>query len=271
MLFIHAIRGRAMSTFTNPIKQRFTEPGTLYGLWLALGSADVAEALAHAGFDWLCIDMEHAPNDSRDVVSQLRAIAAAHLPTEPIVRVPANDAWIVKRVLDAGARTLMFPNVETAEAAARVVRLTQYPHAGALDGLRGAAGMVRASAYGIRRDYVSSANAQVATIVQIESAAALEHVDAIAATPGVDCLFIGPADLAASLGHLNDAKHPEVQAAIERIIDAARRAGIASGIFALDVPSARQYAQAGVKVVALSADVGWLLKATRQALQEARA
>jgi 2-dehydro-3-deoxyglucarate aldolase len=260
-----------MSTYTNLLKQRFNESGTLFGLWLSLGSADVAEAVAHAGFDWLCIDMEHSPNDSHDVVAQLRAIAAAHLPTEPIVRVPAHEGWLVKRVLDAGARTLMFPNVESAPEAAHVVRLTQYPNADARDGLRGAAGGVRAAAYGIRRDYVGSANAQISTIVQIESEQALANVDAIAATPGVDCLFIGPADLAASLGHLGDTKHPDVQAAITKIIDAAKHAGIASGIFALDVASARLYAQAGVKAIALSADVGWLLKATRQALQEARA
>jgi 2-dehydro-3-deoxyglucarate aldolase len=108
-------------------------------------------------------------------------------------------------------------------------------------------------------------------MVQIESEQALANVEAIAATPGVDCLFIGPADLAASLGHLGDTKHPDVQAAITKIIDTAKQAGIASGIFALDVASARLYAEAGVKVIALSADVGWLLKATRQALQEARA
>ncbi|SAL16950.1 2-dehydro-3-deoxyglucarate aldolase [Caballeronia sordidicola] len=260
-----------MSTYTNLLKQRFSEPGTLYGMWLSLGCADVAEAVAHAGFDWLCIDMEHSPNDSQDVVSQLRAIAAAHLPTEPIVRVPAHDGWLVKRVLDAGARTLMFPNVETAQEAAHAVRLTQYPNADARDGLRGAAGMVRAAAYGVRRDYVTSANAQISTIVQIESELALANVEAIAATPGVDCLFIGPADLAASLGYLGDSKHPDVQKVIAKIIDTAKTAGIASGIFALDAASARQYAEAGVKVIALSSDVSWLLKATRQALQEARA
>jgi len=259
-----------MSTFTNPLKQRFSESGTLFGLWLSLGSADAAEALAHAGFDWLCIDMEHSPNDSADVVAQRRAIAAAHLPSEPIVRVPAAEGWIVKRVLDAGARTLMFPNVESAADAQRIVRLTQYPTADVRDGLRGAAGAVRAAAYGMRRDYMTTANAQIATIVQIESAAALEAVDAIAATPGIDCLFIGPADLAASLGHLGDSKHPDVQAAIDRVVAAAKRAGIASGIFALDVASARQYAQAGIKVIALASDAMWLLKATRQALQEAR-
>jgi 2-dehydro-3-deoxyglucarate aldolase len=259
-----------MSAFTHSIKQRLKEPGPLFGLWLSMCSPDAAEALAHAGFDWLLVDMEHSPNDSRDVSEQLRAIAAAHLPSEPIVRVPSSDGWIVKRALDAGARTLMFPNVQSAEDAARIVRLTQYPTPEARDGLRGVAGAVRAAAYGMRRDYVTTANAQIATIVQIESVAALEAVDEIAATPGVDCLFIGPADLAASLGHLGDGKHPDVQAAIERIVAAAERAGIASGIFAMDAASARQYGQSGIKLVSIAADVMWLLKATRQALQEAR-
>src|ERR1700761_6721645 len=116
--------GTAMSTFTNPLKLRLNEPDPLYGLWLSLGSASAAEALAHAGFDWLLIDMEHSPNDSVDVTEQLRAIAPAHLPSEPVVRVPAAEPWIVKRVLDAGARTLMFPNIESAEEAAYAVRLT---------------------------------------------------------------------------------------------------------------------------------------------------
>ncbi|MGH8777539.1 HpcH/HpaI aldolase family protein [Paraburkholderia sp.] len=259
-----------MSTFTNPLKQRLRESDALFGLWLSLGSDAAAEALAHAGFDWLLIDMEHSPNDSGDVTSQLRAIAAAHLPSEPVVRVPASDGWLVKRVLDAGARTLMFPNIESADEAAHAVRLTRYPATDMPDGQRGVAGAVRAAAYGMRRDYVQNANAQIATIVQIESARAVEAVDEIAATPGVDCLFVGPADLAASLGHLGDSKHPEVQEAIAHISEAARRAGIGSGIFALDVAGARQYRDAGFRFIALAADVMWLLRATRQALQEAR-
>lgn len=125
------------------LKQRLADSGPLFGLWLSLCSADAAEALAHAGFDWLCIDMEHSPNDSRDVVEQLRAIAAAHLPTEPVVRVPFAEGWLVKRVLDAGARTLMFPNVQSAEDAARIVRLTRYPTEAQLEGLRGVAGAAR--------------------------------------------------------------------------------------------------------------------------------
>jgi 2-dehydro-3-deoxyglucarate aldolase len=259
-----------MSTFTNPLKQRLRETEALFGLWLSLGSDSAAEALAHAGFDWLLIDMEHAPIDSVDVTSQLRAIAAAHLPSEPVVRVPAAEGWIVKRVLDAGARTLMFPNIESAEEAARAVRLTQYPTSEALDGLRGVAGAVRAGSYGMRRDYVQTANAQIATIVQIESARAVHEVDNIAATPGVDCLFIGPADLAASLGHLGDSKHPEVQEAMSHVVASAQKAGIATGIFAMDSAGARQYRDAGFRFIALAADVMWLVRATRQALQEVR-
>jgi 2-dehydro-3-deoxyglucarate aldolase len=128
--------------------------------------------------------MEHAPNDSGDVTGQLRAIAAAHLPSEPVVRVPASEEWLVKRVLDAGARTLMFPNIETAEEAAHAVRLTAISDADALEGLRGVAGAVRGGSYGMRRDYVQNANAQIATIVQIESAQAR-------ARSGEDCRHAG--------------------------------------------------------------------------------
>ncbi|MDE1181408.1 HpcH/HpaI aldolase/citrate lyase family protein [Paraburkholderia sp.] len=259
-----------MSTFTNPLKQRLAQTEPLFGLWLSLGSDAAAEALAHAGFDWLLIDMEHAPNDSVDVASQLRAIAAAHLPSEPVVRLPSHDPWIVKRVMDAGARTLMFPNVETAEQTAQIVCSTRYPDVDSPDGTRGVAGMVRAAAYGMRRDYVQSANAQIATIVQIESKRAVDEIDEIAATPGVDCLFVGPADLAASLGHLGDAKHPEVQEAIAHVAAAGNKAGIATGIFTLDAAGARQSREAGFRFIALGADVVWLLRSTRQALQEVR-
>ncbi|CAN0624202.1 5-keto-4-deoxy-D-glucarate aldolase [Burkholderia multivorans] len=260
-----------MSALTNSLKQRLRDGDEpLYGLWLTLASAAAAEALAHAGYDWLCIDMEHAPNDSHDVASQLRAVAAAHLPSEPLVRVPACDAWLVKRALDAGARTLMFPDIATPDEAVHAVRLTRYPSPDAPDGLRGVAGLVRAGAYGMRRDYVVSANAQISVVVQIESARGVDQVERIAATPGVDCLFIGPADLAASLGHLGDTRHPDVEAAMARVLAAGRQAGVAVGIFAGDTAAARQYRDAGYRMIALSADVSWLLRATRQALQEVR-
>ncbi|CAM2147415.1 MULTISPECIES: HpcH/HpaI aldolase family protein [Paraburkholderia] len=259
-----------MSTFTNPLKERLKDAEPLFGLWLSMGSETAAEALAHAGFDWLLIDMEHTPNDSGDTIAQLRAIAAAHLPTEPVVRVAANEPWLVKHVLDAGARTVMFPNIASAAEAARAVSTTRYPDAQSPDGQRGVAGVVRAAAYGMRRDYLHGANAQIATLVQIESAAALAEVEQIAAVPGVDCLFVGPADLAASLGHLGDSKHPDVQAAMTRIVAAARAAGVAAGIFAMDAAQAKQYREMGFSFIALAADVIWLVRATRQALQEAR-
>jgi 2-dehydro-3-deoxyglucarate aldolase len=123
----------------------------------------------------------------------------------------------------------------------------------------------------MRRDYVQTANAQIATIVQIESARGLDEVEKIAATPGVDCLFVGPADLAASLGHLGDSKHADVQAAMARIVSAADKAGIAAGIFSMDAASARQHRDSGFRFIALAADVMWMLRATRQALQEVRA
>ncbi|KVP09079.1 HpcH/HpaI aldolase family protein [Burkholderia ubonensis] len=260
-----------MSTLTNSLKQRLHDgDDPLYGLWLTLASDAAAEALAHAGYDWLCIDMEHAPNDSHDVASQLRALAAAHLPSEPVVRVPAREPWLVKRALDAGARTVMFPNIETVEDAAHAVRLTRYPSPESPDGLRGVAGMVRAAAFGMRRDYLQTANAQVAVMVQIESARGVDEVERIAAIPGIDCLFIGPADLAASLGHLGDIRHPTVEAAMARVLAAGRQAGVAVGIYAADTAAARQYRDAGYRVISLSADVSWLLRATRQALQEVR-
>jgi 2-dehydro-3-deoxyglucarate aldolase len=263
-----------MTTLINGLKarltERLTEPDALYGLWLSLGSPAAAEALTHAGFDWLCIDMEHSPNDSGEVEHQLRAIAAPHLPSEAVVRVPSHDAWLVKRVLDAGARTVMFPGIDTAEQAALAVRHTRYPDAAHPDGLRGVAGGVRAAGYGARRDYVQDANAQIAVIAQIESAQALANVDAIAATPGIDCLFVGPADLMASLGHLGDSKHPDVEAAFLKIVEAAEAAGIASGIMAMDTSAARYFHEMGFRVIALATDVVWLVRATRQALLEVR-
>ncbi|MGR8025159.1 aldolase/citrate lyase family protein, partial [Burkholderia cenocepacia] len=140
-----------MRTLPNSLKRRLLDgAGPLNGLWLSLGSASAAEALAHAGYDWRCIDMEHAPNDSRDGASQLRAIAAAHLPSEPVVRAPAREPWLVKRALDAGARTLMFPCIETPDPAAHAGRLTRFPAPESTDGRRGTAGQGPWAAIGVR-------------------------------------------------------------------------------------------------------------------------
>ncbi|GAB3629547.1 2,4-dihydroxyhept-2-ene-1,7-dioic acid aldolase [Pandoraea terrae] len=259
-----------MSTLSNSLKPRLAAREPLYGCWLTLGSPALAEALCHAGFDWLLIDMEHAVNHGRDVQDQLQAIAASHMPVEPIVRLPGNAPWFVKAALDAGVRTLMFPMIETAEDAAAAVRSTRFPAPDAPDGTRGVAGMTRAGGFGNRPDYVRTANAQVAVLAQIESRRGLENVDAIVATPGVDGLFIGPGDLAANLGHLGDSRSPDVQEAIERIARAAEVAGKTCGIFVTDATAGKASRAQGINMIALSAEVMLLLRAARQALQDVR-
>lgn len=259
-----------MSTFSNSLKPRLAAREPLYGCWLTLGSPALAEALCHAGFDWLLIDMEHAANHGRDVQNQLQAIAASHMPVEPIVRLPSHAPWFIKGALDAGVRTLMFPMIETAEAAAAAVAGTRFPAADAPDGTRGVAGVTRAGAFGNRPDYVRTANVQIAVLAQIESRTGLANVETIAATPGIDGLFIGPSDLAASLGHLGDVRAPEVLEAIARIAHAAEAAQKTCGIFVSDAVAGKAAVQQGINMVALSAEVTWLLRATRQALQDVR-
>ncbi len=227
----------------------------------------MAEALACAGFDFLVVDGEHSPADTMDTVALLQAIAAGG--SLPIVRVADNTAWLAKRALDAGAATLLFPMVANADEARRAVAAMRYPQQDN-GGARGVAGIVRAARFGLDTDYVPTANAAACTIVQIESAAAVAASDGIAAVEGVDALFVGPADLAASLGHLGDSRHAEVQQAIDRVLAAAKRQGKAAGIFAGSAAEAREYATRGFTLVSLAADVVWLLAAAREALATAR-
>ena len=252
---------------TNPIKKRLAAGEPLFGCWLTLASPLVAEALACAGFDFLVVDGEHSPADSMDTVAVLQAIAAGG--SEPIVRVTDNTTWLAKRALDAGSPTLLFPMVASADEARRAVAAMRYPQQGN-GGARGVAGIVRAARFGLAADYLRTANEAACTIVQIESAAAVDAAGEIAAVDGVDALFVGPADLAASLGHLGDSRHPEVQQAIDRVAAAARSRRKAAGIFAGSADEAREYAARGFTLVALAADVVWLLAGARQALATAR-
>jgi len=248
----------------NALKQRLRAGETLYGCWLSLGAPLAAEALSHAGFDFLVVDTEHSPIDGMDVVALLQAVgngAAA-----PVVRVAENAAVRVKRAMDAGCATIVFPAVNDADEARRAVAAMRYPPAG----VRGVAGAVRAARYGFDRDYLARANDNACAIVQIESAAALAAVDAIAAVDGVDVLFVGPADLAASLGHLGASSHADVQAAVDRIAEAARTRGKAAGIFATSAAQARDYAARGFTLIALAADTTWLLQGATAALAQAR-
>jgi 2-dehydro-3-deoxyglucarate aldolase len=251
----------------NPLKEKLRARAPLWGCWLTLASPLVAEALSHAGFDFLVVDTEHSPADGMDVVAMLQALgngAAA-----PVVRVTENQPMLVKRAMDAGCGTIVFPSVHSARQAQRAVASTRYP-AGANGGLRGVAGINRGARFGLDRDHLQRANDDACAIVQIESAAGLAQVDAIAALDGVDALFVGPADLAASLGHLGRPEHPDVAAAIERVARAAAAHGKAAGIFAGSAEAARRCADLGFTFIALAADVVWLLKGARDALALAR-
>lgn len=189
------------------------------GTWIMSASPLVAEAIGHAGFDFGVVDMEHTPLDMMEVVHLLQALSATKM--VPIVRVPWNDSVVVKRVLDAGATTVLFPFVQDEAEARRAVAATRYPP----DGHRGMAAMSRASRFGTTPNYVGTANEHVGVVVQLETAAALGRIEAIAAVPGIDALFIGPADLSASMGHVGQLMHPAVLEATTHAIAKAKAAG----------------------------------------------
>ena len=252
---------------SNLLKQRLAAGEPLFGCWLTLASPMAAEALALAGFDFLVVDGEHSPADSMDTVALLQAIAAGG--SQPIVRVTDNTTWLAKRAIDAGSPTLLFPMVGSRDEARRAVAAMRYPQQGN-GGARGVAGIVRAARYGLAADYLRTANEAACTIVQIESTAGVDAAGEIAAVDGVDALFVGPADLAASLGHLGDSGHPEVQQAIDRVAAAAKRQRKAAGIFAASAAEARDYAARGFTLVSLAADLVWLLAGARRALAAAR-
>ncbi len=255
--------------YSNPIKQALADGRVSVGCWLTLASPAVTETLAHCGFDWLVVDTEHAPNDTAQIVEQLRAIDAASAHgsrTAAAVRVAANDATLVKRAMDCGAQTIVFPSIDTVDDAQRAVASVRFP-SGGNGGIRGVAGLVRAGRYALDPSYVSRANYNACVIAQIESAQAVENAAAIAAIDGIDCLFVGTADLAATLGHLGETAHPVVISAVNRVIDAGRRANKPIGIFATSSDEARRYQAAGVSFIALHSDVAWLTRGAQQALQ----
>ncbi len=193
----------------NTFKKALSSCQRQIGLWSGLCSPIVAEIIAGAGFDWIVIDGEHAPNDISSLLAQLQAMRGGT--AEPVFRVPWNDPVIIKRALDVGARSLLVPFVQNAEEARKAVAAARYPPLG----IRGIAVATRASDYGRLQGYHANAHLDTCVLVQLESKAALEEIEAIAAVEGVDGLFIGPSDLAGDLGHLGNPSHPEVQAAIQ--------------------------------------------------------
>jgi 4-hydroxy-2-oxoheptanedioate aldolase len=225
------------------------------GLWCSLPSHVTVEALAGAGFDWLLLDTEHSANELPMVYSQLQA-AASGGDAHAAVRLPWNDAVMIKRFLDAGAQTLLLPMVETAEEARRAVAATRYPP----EGIRGFAGAARASRFGRVKDYHARAAEELCVLVQIETRLGLTNLDAIASVEGVDGVFIGPGDLSAALGYLGQQKHPDVVAVIEGAIRRIRELGNAPGILTSDEALARRYIESGCLFTAVGADISLLVR-----------
>ena len=247
-----------MQTPDNPFKNAILRREPQIGLWLGLANAYCAEICAGAGFDWLLIDGEHAPNGLADILAQLQAIAA-YPASHAIARVPVGDTALIKQYLDIGAQTLLVPMVDTPEQAQQLVRATRY----APEGVRGmGSALARSSRWQAYPQYVHEANQQICLLVQAETVEAMAHLDAIAATPGVDGVFIGPADLSASMGHRGNPAHPEMQALME---DATRRivaAGKAAGNLSPDRASAQRYLDWGATFVAVGLDTNVLARET---------
>ncbi len=239
----------------NGFKRALAEGRLQIGFWQALASPTTAEISAAAGFDWLLIDGEHGLNTLTGIAEQLRAIAP--FDTHAVVRVPAGEPWIIKQVLDAGAMTVLVPLVNSAEEARRMAEAVRYPP----EGVRGFAGIVRAAGWGRDRAYLLHANEEICLLVQMESREAYEALDAILTVEGIDGVFIGPWDFAASLGHPGNPMHPEVRRFIEDAILRIREAGKAAGILASDEKFARECIELGANFVAVGTDVSLFVKA----------
>ncbi|MCC3264822.1 HpcH/HpaI aldolase family protein [Arthrobacter gengyunqii] len=234
---------------------RLAAGGRQTGMWVCSGSPLVAEICAGAGLDWLLFDAEHSPNGLESLLAQLQAVHG--YPVAPVVRPPSGDPVLIKQYLDLGAQNLLIPMVDTAEQAAELVRAVQYPP----HGIRGVgSALARASRWNRIDGYLQNAGDSLTLLVQIETAAAVANVAEIAAVDGVDGLFIGPSDLAASMGHLGQQDHPEVVAAVEHCIREIKAAGKPVGVNAFAEATARRYIDAGADFILVGADVALLAR-----------
>lgn len=228
------------------------------GFWLTLASTTATEIAAGAGFDWLLIDMEHAVNELPDVQDHLRAAVGGT--AEAVVRIPWNEPVLVKRVLDAGGRSLMFPYVQNVEEARRAVAATRYPP----HGIRGYAGAARGSNYGRIKDYAQRIHDEICVIVQVETPEAMAAIPQIAAIDGIDGIFIGPNDLAANMGILGNMFDPQVNEAVRSGMEAINGAGKAAGLLNFRENEARDWFAAGFSFIAVAGDAGLLARQTER-------
>lgn len=237
-----------------------------FGMWLASGSAYVAEICAGSGIDWVLLDQEHAPNDVLSTLAQLQVLAG-YPDVDVLVRPPSADPVTIKRLLDIGAQNIIVPMIDDPVAAAAVVAATRYPPAG----IRGVgSALARASRWNRISDYLSTADASVSLTVQVETVAGMEQLSDIADVDGVDAVFIGPADLAASMGRLGQPEHPEVVDAIEGALATIVGHGKAAGVNAFNETIARRYVAAGASFVLVGADVGLLARGAEQLVDRYR-
>ena len=247
--------------FPNSFKRDLLAGKKLIGCWSSLSNAITTEVLGVAGFDWILLDGEHSPNDMSTYIPQLMALKDS--PSAPVVRPASNNPVEMKRMLDAGFYNFLVPFVESVEEANMAVAATRYPP----QGMRGVSVSQRSNRYGTVADYFKGANEQMCVMVQIESVAGVAAARAIAELDGVDCLFVGPSDLAAGLGHLGNANHPDVQSVIAAVFADAKAAGKPSGILAPVEADARKYMAMGATFVAVGSDLGVFRSAT-QALHD---
>ncbi|WP_116365985.1 aldolase/citrate lyase family protein [Parahaliea mediterranea] len=250
-----------MQTPRNTFKQALRHGHQQYGFWLGLCNPLSAELCGLIGYDWLLIDAEHAPNDLTALHGQLLAIE--NTPSQAVVRLVDGNPSLIKQVLDLGAQTLLVPMVETAEQAKELVGAMHYPP----NGRRGVGtALARAARWNQVEGYFADANEQMCLLVQVETVTALANLDDILAVDGVDGVFVGPADLAASMGHLGNPAHPDVKAAVTQALQRIRAAGKAAGTLATQRELARQYERCGAQFVALGVDTQVLANTARELL-----
>jgi 4-hydroxy-2-oxoheptanedioate aldolase len=243
----------------NAFKIALRERRPQFGLWVAMADAYAAEIAGHAGFDWLVIDGEHGPNDLRSILAQLQALQGS--PSEPVVRLPVGETWMIKQALDIGARTLLIPMVDSAEQAEMLVRAVRYPP----HGVRGmGSGIARASRFSTVPNYVAHASEDICLLIQAETRAAMADLERMAKVNGIDGVFIGPSDLAADMGFPGNIEAPEVQDAIEKGIATIVKAGKPAGILTPHEHLNRRYLDLGATFVAVGADVSEFSAALRQ-------
>jgi 4-hydroxy-2-oxoheptanedioate aldolase len=245
---------------TNRWTERIGSGRPRFGMWLASGSGYVSEICAGSGIDWVLLDQEHAPNDLRSTIEQLQVLAA-YPNVDVLVRPPSADPVFIKRLLDIGAQNIIVPMIDDAAAASAAVAATRYPPAG----IRGVgSALARASRWNRISDYLVTADASVSLTVQVETVAGLEHVADVADVDGVDGVFIGPADLAASMGKLGQPEHPDVVSTIETALATIVAGGTSAGVNAFNESVARRYLRAGASFVLVGADVALLARGAEE-------